>query len=88
MWPGSSSQNEDDSLSVDFDPDWYAKYEEEQKKRHRDLVIANAGYGYLFGQVIGTSAYVLQTRHAGPQALSAGAFMGVCLSVGFLFRSL
>lgn len=54
---------------------------------HRQRLVSTAGYGFLFGQLIGTSAYVIQTRTVGPQALGAGAFMGVCLSVGFLLRS-
>jgi len=83
MWP-----SREDDLSVDYDPEWYAKYEAEQKRRYRERVITTAGYGYLFGQVVGTSAFVLQTRRAGPQALGAGVALGVCMSVGFLLRSL
>ena len=45
-------------------------------------------FSYTAGQVIGTSAYVLQTgRFVKGPALSAGAFMGVILCVGTLIRS-
>jgi len=70
-----------------MEDDWYKNYEAEQKRQHRKRVLQTAGYGYVFGQLIGTSAFVLQTRRTGPQALGAGAFMGVCLSVGFALRS-
>ena len=45
-------------------------------------------FSYCAGQVIGTSAYVLQSgRFVKGPALSAGAFMGVILCVGTLIRS-
>ncbi len=50
--------------------------------------VKTAFFGYLFGQMIGTSAYVLNTGKPSPAALGAGAFMGVCLSVGYTMRSL
>eukprot|EP00510_Aplanochytrium_minuta_P009625 CAMPEP_0184058810 /NCGR_PEP_ID=MMETSP0956-20121227/9539_1 /TAXON_ID=627963 /ORGANISM="Aplanochytrium sp, Strain PBS07" /LENGTH=59 /DNA_ID=CAMNT_0026353987 /DNA_START=98 /DNA_END=273 /DNA_ORIENTATION=+ len=55
-----------------YDPDWYKAYEAERAKKHREHVLRSAFYGYCFGQMIGTSAYVLNTRRASPAALGAG----------------
>jgi len=68
--------------------DWYKEYEKQQAAARREFLVKNTAYGFAFGQLIGTSGYVLQTRRAGAPALAAGSFMGVCLAVGFLVRSL
>lgn len=51
------------------------------------MLAKNAGYGYIFGQFIGTSAYVLQTRQVGGGAIGAGAFLGVCMATGITLRA-
>jgi len=67
--------------------DWYVKFEEQKRAERRAYVIKTAGYSFVFGQLVGTSGYVLQTGKLGPAGLGAGAFMGVCMSVGFALRS-
>lgn len=71
-----------------YDPEWARKYEAERRSAQRKQTIMNGVYGYGFGQFIGTSAYVLQTRHVGPAAIGAGAFLGVCMGAGTIVRSL
>mmetsp|Transcript_11215 Transcript_11215/g.19762 ORF Transcript_11215/g.19762 Transcript_11215/m.19762 type:complete len:83 (+) Transcript_11215:61-309(+) len=71
-----------------YDPDWLQKYEAENKRLYREKVLKTAGYGYAIGQTVGTAAYVLQTQRVGRPAIGAGAVLGVCMSAGFLLRSL
>ena len=82
-WGSSSSTPDYDG----YDPDWHAKYMEEQRAarfRHR---VKGGLVGYACGQAVGSCAYVLQTGRASPAALGAGAFLGVCIGVGHFMRS-
>ncbi len=85
MWP--SQQNGGDNYSY-TDSEWYKQQEAARKSRYRKQIFVNAGYGYIFGQCIGTTAFVLQTRSLGNSALGAGVVLGACMSVGFVLRSL
>eukprot|EP00924_Labyrinthula_sp_SR-Ha-C_P004752 snap_masked-scaffold_1-processed-gene-10.14-mRNA-1 protein AED:1.00 eAED:1.00 QI:0/-1/0/0/-1/1/1/0/75 len=69
-----------------FDSDWGEEYDKQRRSRQRWAVIQSAGYGYLFGQIIGSSAYVLQTRQLNKAAIGSGAFLGICLASGSALR--
>ncbi len=84
-WGGA---NDPDRYASGAEPDWYARHAEQQRRKRQERVLNAAALGYAFGQAIGTSAYVLQTRRVGTQALSAGAVLGVCMGIGFCLRSL
>ena len=50
-------------------------------------MLKSAGYGYLFGQVVGSSSYIIHSQRIGGGAFGAGALLGVCCAVGLTLRS-
>ena len=61
-------------------------YSSQQRWAYRRQIASTAVTGYLMGQFIGTTAYVLQMRQVNRQALSSGVFLGVVFSIGSIVR--
>lgn len=85
MWPFSSSKDSVPFQSFNSDNNYDEWRKSVIRERRRKAVLA----GYVSGQVIGTTAYVISAgrRFSPGAALGSGAFLGVCLGFGAFIQT-